>query len=105
MILTCCACGKEMEAQCSLSDGQHVVCPFCGSKTTYRKPQRIEIPAGGTYREPKPKIGIRRPSALEVTQKVEMEDKLRMAINPDLTPPPMTPPRPPATAPHGVVTA
>jgi len=58
MIITCGACGKEMEIEGRISDGQHICCPFCGEKTVYRKPTRIELPPK------KPKIGIRRPDDL-----------------------------------------
>ena len=37
MVVLCELCGKEMEAEVELQDGQHVVCPHCNGKSTYRK--------------------------------------------------------------------
>lgn len=79
MIIKCGVCGNDMELPGDIADGQRVSCPFCGDKTIYSKPTRIEIPVGvssaGRRRRPeptqdpeslphderKPKLGIRRP--------------------------------------------
>ena len=105
MLMTCGACGKEMELPFEVADGQRVKCPFCGERTVYRRPTRIEVPVGVIRESTKPRIGIRHPPEKTTSQNIKMEDKLRMAINPELAPPPMTPPSPPPTAPQGVVTA
>ncbi|MBQ3289778.1 MAG: hypothetical protein IJH50_10245 [Kiritimatiellae bacterium] len=39
-----------MEVASELTDGQHVKCPSCGKKTTYRKPTRIDIPIENAVR-------------------------------------------------------
>ena len=87
-----------MEIPDDTADGQHFKCPFCGEKTAYCKPARVEVPNGAKKATSKPKIGIRRQSPTEISKKVEMEDRLRMAINPQ-------PPKAPVSAPKGVVTA
>ena len=87
-----------MEVPDDTADGQHFRCPFCGEKTAYSKPVRIEIPVGADRYVTKSKIGIRHPSATDVARRVELEDRLRMAIN-------LQPPKAPVSAPKGVVTA
>ena len=87
-----------MEIPDDTADGQRFSCPFCGETTAYSKPVRIDIPAGSSKNVTKPKIDIRRPSVTESARRVKMEDRLRMAINPQ-------PPKTPVSAPKGVITA
>ena len=98
MVIKCGACGGMMEIPDDTADGQHFTCPFCGETTAYSKPARVEIPTGANKTSTKPRIGIRRQSATEISRNVEMEDRLRMAINPQ-------PPKTPVSAPKGVVSA
>lgn len=66
-----------MEVPDEILDGQHVRCPFCGEKTTYQRPKRIELPREvnrkGDVAESrssvtlqgevaKPKLSVRRPA-------------------------------------------
>lgn len=87
-----------MEVPDDTADGQRVRCPFCGETTAYSKPVRIDVPVSASKDVTKPKIGVRRPSPTESARRVEMEDRLRIAINPQ-------PPRRPVSAPKGVVSA
>lgn len=98
MVIKCGVCGGMMEVPDDAADGQHFKCPFCGETTAYSKPARVEVPVGADRRSAKPKIGIRRPSPTESVRRVEMEDRLRIAINPQ-------PPRKPASAPKRVLSA
>lgn len=102
MIIKCGVCGNDMELPGDIVDGQRVSCPFCGDKTIYSKPTRIEIPVGvssaGRRRRPepthdpeslpqnerKPKLGIRRPkdssaatdlNAQAIMKKMEDEER------------------------------
>jgi len=38
----------------SLADGQHVRCPYCGEKSEFSKPRRIELPTGARRVTPEP---------------------------------------------------
>ena len=96
MIIKCGACGESIEIPDNTADGQRFRCPFCGVKTAYSKPVRIDVPVGASKNVTKPKIGIRRPSPTESARRVEMEDRLRIAINPQ-------PPSKPVSAPKGVL--
>ena len=98
MIIKCGACGESMEIPDNTADGQRFSCPFCGEKTAYSKPVRINVPVGVSKDVTKPKIGIRRPSTTESSQRAEMEERLRIAINPQ-------PYSKPVSAPKGVVSA
>ena len=51
MIIKCGVCGKDMELPGEISEGQHVRCPFCGEKSEYKKPVRIELPSGLSSRK------------------------------------------------------
>lgn len=98
MIMRCGACGEKIEVPDSLVDGQHVRCPFCNEKTAYSKPTRIELPVTADIeKKVKPKLAIRRPPK-EETYDVEMENKLREAIN-------VQPPTAPRNTPGGAVSA
>ena len=44
MNIKCGICGSEIVIEGGLLDGQHVLCPYCGGKSEYRKPTRIELP-------------------------------------------------------------
>ena len=54
MNIKCGICGKEVVVEEDLADGQHVLCPFCGNKSEYRKPSRIELPTGVALRRQSP---------------------------------------------------
>ena len=61
MVIQCGACGKDIEVSGELMDGQHVLCPWCGEKTKYAKPSRIELPTGVRKRpilEAKPALRV-----------------------------------------------
>ena len=64
MTMVCGVCGELMELPSdSLSVGQRVKCPFCGEKTVYSPPARIELPIDEPNHDsikPKPRLGIRR---------------------------------------------
>lgn len=51
MKIKCGLCRKEIVVADDLADGQHILCPYCGGKSEYRKPTRIELPTGGAVRE------------------------------------------------------
>ena len=44
MKIKCGLCGEEIVIAGDLMDGQHVRCPYCGGKSEYRKPSRVELP-------------------------------------------------------------
>lgn len=46
MKIRCGLCGNEIVVADGLADGQHILCPYCGEKSEYRKPTRIELPTG-----------------------------------------------------------
>ena len=46
MKIKCGLCGEEIVIADDLTDGQHILCPYCGGKSEYRKPTRIELPSG-----------------------------------------------------------
>lgn len=46
VIIKCGICGNEIELVGDIANGQRVVCPYCGEKSEYRKPSRIELPTG-----------------------------------------------------------
>ena len=50
MNIKCGLCGKDIVVADGLTDGQHVRCPYCGEKSEYRKPTRIELPTGAERR-------------------------------------------------------
>lgn len=50
MNIKCGLCGKDIVVADGLADGQHVQCPYCGGKSEYRKPTRIELPSGAVNR-------------------------------------------------------
>lgn len=69
MIIKCGFCGKEIEVADAIADGQHVRCPFCEEKFSYRKPTRIPLPteivasSEAPAKPSKPKIALIRPSS------------------------------------------
>lgn len=69
MIIKCGFCGKEIEVADSIVEGQHVRCPFCEGKFSYRKPTRIPLPteivasSDAPAKPVKPKIALIRPSS------------------------------------------
>lgn len=44
MNIKCGLCGKDIVVADEMADGQHILCPYCGGKSEYRKPTRIELP-------------------------------------------------------------
>ena len=50
MNIKCGLCGKDIVVADELTEGQHVLCPYCGGKSEYRKPTRIELPTGAERR-------------------------------------------------------
>ena len=46
VIIKCGICGNEIELVGEIANGQRIVCPYCGEKSEYRKPSRIELPTG-----------------------------------------------------------
>ena len=46
MVIKCGLCDKNIEVSDNVADGQHIRCPFCGEKSEYRRPSRIELPLG-----------------------------------------------------------
>ena len=44
MKIACVLCEQEFVVDGKLEDGQHVLCPYCGGKSEYRKVTRIELP-------------------------------------------------------------
>ena len=98
MVIKCGVCGESVEIPDNTADGQRFRCPFCGEETAYSKPVRIDVPVGASKNVTKPKIGIRYPSPTESARRIEMEDKLRIAINPQS-------PRKPISAPKGGLSA
>ena len=46
MKIKCGLCGEEIVIADNLVEGQHILCPYCGGKSEYRKPTRIELPTG-----------------------------------------------------------
>ena len=46
MKIKCGLCGEEIVIADDLVEGQHILCPYCGEKSEYRKPTRIELPTG-----------------------------------------------------------
>ena len=56
MVIKCGVCGGMMEIPDDAADEQRFKCPFCGEKTAYRKPMRIDIPIAADKRSAKPKI-------------------------------------------------
>lgn len=44
MKIKCGLCGEEIVVADELIDGQRILCPYCGGKSEYRKPTRIELP-------------------------------------------------------------
>lgn len=62
MNIKCGFCGKAIVVADDLVDGQHVRCPYCGEKSEYRKPTRIElskyIMGQPRNQEPEPKSNI-----------------------------------------------
>ena len=52
MNIKCGLCGKDIVVADGLADGQHILCPYCGRKSEYRKPTRIELPTGAERRRP-----------------------------------------------------
>lgn len=99
MLIKCGACGESIEVSDGIVDGQHVRCPYCGEKTAYRKPTRIELPGAtmSDHEGKKPKLGIHRPPQ-DNTYDMAMENKLREAIN-------VQPPAMPRNTPSGTVSA
>ena len=47
MVIKCGNCEQNMEVEAPLTDGAHIRCPFCGEKSVYSRPSRIELPTGG----------------------------------------------------------
>ena len=45
MVIKCEICFKEIELPEKIQDGQNVLCPFCGQKSVYHRPTRIELPS------------------------------------------------------------
>lgn len=70
MILECSSCGKEIEIQGELIDGQHVLCPYCHEKSAYSKPSRIELPTAVRPVEKKHDLYVRKPT---VDSKIKRE--------------------------------
>ena len=99
MLIKCGACGESIEVSDGIVDGQHVRCQYCGEKTAYRKPTRIELPGAtmSDHEGKKPKLGIHRPPQ-DNTYDMAMENKLREAIN-------VQPPAMPRNTPSGTVSA
>ena len=54
MNIKCGLCGKDIVVADGLTDGQHILCPYCGGKSEYRKPTRIELPTGAERRRQAP---------------------------------------------------
>lgn len=50
MNIRCAICGEEIVIEGDLSDGQHVLCPYCGGKSQFSRPTRIELPTGARQR-------------------------------------------------------
>ena len=46
MKIKCGLCGEEIVIADNLVEGQHILCPYCGGRSEYRKPTRIELPTG-----------------------------------------------------------
>ena len=46
MIIKCGVCGQNIEVEGGIEDGQKVLCPFCGEKSVFSRPKRIELPIG-----------------------------------------------------------
>ena len=59
MIIRCANCNREIEAG-AVANGQHVICPYCGTKFSYEmespKPSRIRIPDRLSIRQQAGKI-------------------------------------------------
>ncbi|MBQ0032042.1 MAG: hypothetical protein KBT68_04485 [bacterium] len=86
MNIKCGLCGKDIVVADGLADGQHILCPYCGGKSEYRKPTRIELPTGLSARRRStdsqnqqedviPEIKIKRP---EFTSHEEQKPQLRV---------------------------
>ena len=86
MNIKCGLCGKDIVVADELADGQHIQCPYCGEKSEYRKPTRIELPTGlsarrqdtGSQNPQKavvPEIKIKRP---EFAPREEQKPQLRV---------------------------
>ena len=103
MNIKCGLCGEDIVVADGLVNGQHVRCPYCGGKSEYQKPSRIELPAGGLTRgggtaekadavaspllsETKPRLSIIRPERSIPPSQSEPETPIRIpspkALNP-----------------------
>ena len=58
MNIKCGLCGKDIVVADGLADGQHIRCPYCGEKSEFRKPARIELPTGIERRRPAPEAPV-----------------------------------------------
>lgn len=68
MDLVCVQCGQTIVVEGLLVDGQNILCPFCGEKSQYSEPSRIELPMPESKR--KPELYVRRP---QVSNTVETD--------------------------------
>ena len=97
MNIKCGLCGEDIVVADGLADGQHVRCPYCGGKSEYRKPTRIELPTGGLTRG-----GRTVENADAVSSPLPSEKKQKLAIirpersAPSSRPEPATPICPPS---------
>ena len=57
MKIKCGLCGEEIVIADNLVEGQHILCPYCGGKSEYQKPTRIELPTGTVNRPRTAKSG------------------------------------------------
>ena len=58
MNIKCGLCGNDIVVADGLADGQHILCPYCGGKSEYRKPTRIELPTGAERRRQAPAASV-----------------------------------------------
>ena len=93
MDIKCGLCGKDIVVADGLVDGQHIRCPYCGGKSEYRKPTRIELPPGlsahrrsteaqNLPKEGAPEIKIKRP---ELAPSEEQKPQLRVIRKNDVS--------------------
>ena len=62
--IKCGLCGKDIVVADGLADGQHILCPYCGGKSEYRKPTRIELPTGIDRRRLAPEAPVQTDSTV-----------------------------------------